>query len=561
MKRVIDNIELYAVFFMLLPLCLLLGCGVMWVFGMTILPILFPVCCVVAYFISLCLSKRKQQMASVVTIVGILLVTLLLSYLIHDSAYDSNWYHQQSIAALTEGWNPIYQHHYDPMGDNQKYMWVDHYAKGQETICATIVSTFGNMETGKMGNFFLPLSGFFFCMLAIRKKFSAWSGKKVFLAAVIIAFPPVIWNQLFTYYIDFVLYPIVIIALCSVLLYKNDRLQFGVVMASMVAISISVKFNLFMWTGLLYAGIFVYMLAKKNYALTRTTIAIGVVVSVVSLFSFAFNPYITNVIHHHTPFYPLLGGGNEIDIMSHVEPGAFKGLSATEKIVAADLSRPMTQTQATELQCPYGGYKLGNISACGSVDVKLGGAGLFWIDALILSLFVFVISKSYRKREGITCIVISVLFITTQFVVPGGWFYRYVSYIYLIPILLLFASEEQIKKRWLNWIKRCAYVLLLLNSIVGMTASASAAIVCNQIEDYYIKCINASDKPCYQSGMFGFVRKIKPEKRYLNIENEEIERIPILPTRKAIGIKYENLNREVETTFIQDLLLKKGVLK
>ena len=103
------------------------------------------------------------------------------------------------------------------------------------------------------------------------------------------------------------------------------------------------------------------------------------------------------------------GGGNEIDIMSHVEPGAFKGLSTAEKIVAADLSRPMTQTQATELQCPYGGYKLSNISACGSFDLKLGGAGLFWIDALILALDVFVISKSYRKREGITCIVISIL--------------------------------------------------------------------------------------------------------------------------------------------------------
>lgn len=309
MRKVFDNIELYAVFFMLLPLCLLIGCGVMWVFGMTILPILFPVCCVVAYFLSLRLSKRKQQMASVVTIVGILLVTLLLSYLIHDSAYDSNWYHQQSIAALSEGWNPIYQHHYDPMGDNENYMWVDHYAKGQETICATIVSTFGNMEIGKMGNFFFPLSGFFFCLMAIRKRFAAWRSRKIFIAAAITAFPPVIWNQVFTYYIDFVLYPIVLIALCSILLYENDRLKFGVVMASMVAISISVKFNLFMWTGLLYAGIFVYMLAKKNYALTRTTIATGVVVSVFSLFSFAFNPYITNVIHHQTPFYPLLGGG------------------------------------------------------------------------------------------------------------------------------------------------------------------------------------------------------------------------------------------------------------
>ena len=561
MRKVFDNIELYAVFFMLLPLCLLIGCGMTWVLGMTILPILFPVCCVVAYLLSLRLSKRKHQMGSVVTLVGILLVTLLLSYFIHDSAYDSNWYHQQSIAALSEGWNPIYQHHYDPMGDNRNYMWVDHYAKGQETICATIVSTFANMEIGKMGNFFLPLSGFFFCLMAIRKRFIEWSDKKIFMAAIITAFPPVIWNQVFTYYIDFVLYPIVLIALCSILLYENDRLKFGIVMASMVAISISVKFNLFMWTGFLYAGIIVYLLTKKNYVLTRTTFFTGVIVSVVSLFSFAFNPYITNIIHHQTPFYPLLGGGNKIDIMSHVEPGAFKGLSAAEKIVVADLSRPMTQTQATELQCPYGGYKFSNISACGSVDVKLGGAGLFWIDALILALVVFVISKSYRKREGITCIVISALFISTQFVVPGGWFYRYVSYIYLIPILLLFASEEDIKKRWLKWIKRCAYILLLLNSIVGLMASAGAAIVCNQIEDYYVKCINASDKPCYQSGMFGFVRKIKPEKRCLNIENEEVERIPILPTREAIGIKYENLNREVETTFIQDLLLKKGVLK
>ena len=174
--------------------------------------------------------------------------------------------------------------------------------------------------------------------------------------------------------------------------------------------------------------------------------------------------------------------------MSHVEPESFKGLSAAEKIVVADLSRPTTGSQATELQCSYGGYKLGNISACGSVDVKLGGAGLFWIDALILALVVFVISKSYRKREGITCIVVSALFITTQFVVPGGWFYRYVSYIYLIPILLLFASEDKINKKWLTWVKRFAYVLLFLNSIVGLTASVGAAIVCNQIEDYYVKC-------------------------------------------------------------------------
>lgn len=560
MKKIYDSCEFFAMFFMLLPTVLLVICGIVWVMRITIFPLLFPIGVVVAYVLAIRLTHRSLNSRVIIPVVGTLLLLVAMCFMINDTSWDGYAYHQPGIAALSEGWNPVYQHHYDPNGDNMKYIWVDHYAKGQETICATIAATFGNIETGKAGNFFLPISGFFFCLLAIGRKFLQWNnGKKVFVS-FIVAFPPIIWNQVFTFYIDFVLYPIIVIAFCSVLIYENDKLRFGVVMASVVSVSIAVKFNIFMWTGLLYTGILSYMLIKRRYGMTRVVFFVGTATCVVSLFSFAYNPYITNTLDHKNPFYPLLGG-QSIDIMTHVEPEAFKGLSAVEKVFVSDFSRPTGQLKAEKLQCPYSGYKLSNLSACGSADARLGGAGLFWVDCLLLSIIIFITTKTYKRRESGIYLLISTLFIATQFILPGGWFYRYVSYIYLIPMLLLFASEDVIKKKWQLWAKRLTYTLLFFNSLAGLTVSVGMAIVQNQIEDYYVKCINASDKPCYQSDVFGFVRKITPEKRHLNIKDGEIERIPHLPTSGMTGIKYENLNRNVKTTFMQDLLLEKGILK
>ena len=40
-----------------------------------------------------------------------------------------------------------------------------------------------------------------------------------------------------------------------------------------------------------------------------------------------------------------------------------------------------------------------------------------------------------------------------------------------------------------------------------------------------------------------------------------MEQIPLLPTKVRIYLDYKALGRNVPTTFIQDILLKKGVLK
>ena len=559
------NIKEYlAMELLLLPIILLLVSGLMWIVGGTLAAWVFPIGVMASFLLVYVLEgKRKMSFLPLAIVMGIILVIGTLCYLVHDPAYDSNWYHQPGIYLLSHGWNPIYQHHSMNIGDPSANMWIDHYAKGQETICATIVACVGDMEVGKLGNFFLPISAFLFSLLSLQKMFGDWSCKKQWLIAFVVAFPPIIWNQLLSFYIDFNLYSIVLIGFCSMILYREDKVKFLAIFVCLTVMAISVKFNMLMWFGLLYMGFMIvyWRIGKRN--MVGQIIVCGIAAALVSIFTFSFNPYITNTIDHHSPVYPLMGGQDKVDIMSNVEPESFHNYNNVEKILVADFSRPTTGSQSQSYQFPYGGYPLKNLTACGSVDAKLGGTGLLWIDALILSVVILCLTRSYRTKKGKLALGLSLIFFATQFIVPGGWFYRYVSYIYLVPILLLFASENKTVSTKIIVLRKLTYGFLLVNSLIALGATFATTLVANQIEDYYVKCINHSDKPCYSSNLFGFVRKIDPNKRKLATvqPSKKMEQIPLLPTRVRIYIDYDAINRNVETTFVQNLLLKKGVLK
>lgn len=558
-------VQLGAFTFLLMPILILLMAGMSWVLKLEIFCYIFPISLVICLGLSLAYSKAKGCIVKLFPCCVILGLTLiaLFCYLLKDPAFDSNWYHQPGIYLLSHGWNPIYEHHSMKLVDESSRMWVDHYAKGQETICASIVAFTGNMEMGKLGNFFLPLSSLFFTILALSKVFEDWSKKKVGILAFVIAFPPVIWNQILSYYIDFNLYSIVLIAFCSMILYREDKVKFLTIFVCLLALAISVKFNMLMWFGLLYLSFIVYFWKQGKRGMVGKIVSYGIGATIVSILTFSFNPYITNTMDHHSPVYPLMGAQANVDIMSIVEPESFDKYNNLEKILVADFSRPTTGSQSQVYQFPYGGYPLKNLTACGSVDAKLGGAGLFWIDALLLALLVFGFARGHKTKRGKGMIALSLAFFATQFLVPGGWFYRYVSYIYLVPILLLMATEGKLLGKNIVRLRKLTYGLLLINCLVAMGATLATTIVANQIEDYYVKCINHSDKSCYSSDLYGFVRKIEPAKRTLGLSkpSKTMEQIPLLPTRVRIYLDYGALNRDVKTNFIQELLLKKGVLK
>lgn len=555
--------EALGFFFLITPFTLLVISGITWVLGGSISCMIFPAGVIISLLSANLLVFHKQLNWKMFTIA---LCTLAFFYITSvtfwDSSYDGNAYHQPGIWLLANGWNPVHQHHSSLLDWTEQAMWIDHYAKGQETICATIYTTTGNIEAGKLGNLFLPLASLFFTISTLQKLFPTWRNIKLWTMAFVVAFPPIIWNQIMTFYIDFILYPLILIGLCSAILYRQNSLRFLLIMVVLVSMACSIKYNMCLWLGLLYLGILCYMFWRKNYQLAVKTILCGIGTLCLAMTTFSFNPYVTNTMDHGSPFYPLYGGDKNVDIMHHVEPYMFKNYNTLEKILVADFSRPTTQTQSTEFQNPYGGYKLKNLTACGSVDVKLGGGGFFWVDVFLISVLLLLLTKSYQEKTAKPLIFLTIVFFATQFIVPGGWFYRYVCYIYLIPILFLLCTEfREQQKTWVVRVRNIAYGLLMANSLIALCATASTTFICNQIEDYYVKCINNSSKPCFQSTSFGFLRKINPEHRKLQVEGEELERIPLLPTRRMTGIDYGAIDRNVPTTFVQDLLLKKGILK
>ena len=66
---------------------------------------------------------------------------------IWDYSYDGMAYHQVGIHSLMNGWNPFYEK------CPTDIIWVDHYAKGMETMSAIIAKAFGDIESGKAVNF------------------------------------------------------------------------------------------------------------------------------------------------------------------------------------------------------------------------------------------------------------------------------------------------------------------------------------------------------------------------------------------------------------------------
>lgn len=133
--------EFLAFALLFIPVSLLLISGLIWDLGINMGKFTFPIGLVVALVMNIFVLKEKHiEWSSLLILMFGIIVVSVLCYFIKDPAFDSNWYHQPGIYLLSHGWNPIYEHHSMMLVDESSKMWIDHYAKGQETICASIVA-------------------------------------------------------------------------------------------------------------------------------------------------------------------------------------------------------------------------------------------------------------------------------------------------------------------------------------------------------------------------------------------------------------------------------------
>lgn len=500
---------------LLIPFISLLLTTIYWFCHSTINATIFPLACLIAFILfylfrnNLSLTIKKIVSLSLISLLLILLF-VFISYIIYDYSYDGLGYHQNIIYSFLQGWNPIYKSN-SVFAFPSNELWVNHYAKGLETMAAVIAATFNNLECGKTINFMLISSSCFFAYDFIHDYLHNISIKKRVLISLLLSIAPIIVCQFFTFYIDWALYTLLLIL--GITLYRLEHTKKSFIeyfiLTIIVAYAFSIKFNIAFWICFVLLIYSVWLLLSKKYNIIKNGTIFVLIGLFIGVLCFSFNPYITNMLTGHHILYPLMGEGS-VDIMNGNTPGILKNKNRISSAFISLFSRP---NNLHPYSYPYKVSK-NNIIDSGKTDSRMGGFGLFFIEILVLSLIVFILSCKENKKAYYTYMVLLFILFCSLLILPSGWWARYVSFFYFFPCLCVLYSERYGMK--FPFLKNILLVLMVCNVLVSLAVASGGALMHRMRVDYYLELLDVSQPVRMRNENPSF--KYKLEERNIEVQ-------------------------------------------
>jgi 4-amino-4-deoxy-L-arabinose transferase-like glycosyltransferase len=269
-----------------------------------------PVSLVIALSVGIACARSAggrgwRQGGPALLAMAIILAGTAFSAFYFDLSWDGQWYHQTGIYALARDWNALGDPLREFPGIEGTELWVRHYAKGPWYFAAAVFDATGNVEWGKSINVLaLAASGLSVFAAALD---CGLTRARALMVALVLAFNPVVMSELTTFLVDAVMAGFLLVttaALFSYLRRPTPLLVWVVLLAS--AISINAKFTGLIFLCVIFAAGGVWCFWRRRERLVRylgvMTIALFVGTCVLG-----YNPYVTNTIFRHQPFYPALG--------------------------------------------------------------------------------------------------------------------------------------------------------------------------------------------------------------------------------------------------------------
>ncbi len=426
----------------------------------------FPLAVVIALVINYSVSRSMQSgfktfWLSIIGIAAVFIVSLLIANYFYDLSYDGQSYHQEAIFQLDNGWVPFY----NLLPDAVKYkIFIDHYAKGVEISQTAIYSITHHIETGKSTN--IMMLGAAFCLtFSYLLKLEKLSKAKCILLSLLITLNPVTINQLLTYYVDGQLATVLLcFIIAALLIVKEPKLHYFILLASIIIIAVNIKFTAIIYIALFSAAILAWAIFTKKPGLTKSLFITTFAAGIVGVFFIGFNPYVVNTTKFGHPFYPLMGD-HKIDIMSVQYPEGFKDKNPAAKFFIATFSHTYDKMPlVATLKVPLTVNKDDIIDAS-RVDAHIAGFGPFFSGILILSIALLVILYIQQKGDRgfknilylLLCVALSVA------IIAEAWWARYVPQLWIIPLIILIATELYPQKKYVKFARGVTYFLIVLN--------------------------------------------------------------------------------------------------
>ena len=418
------------------------------------------------------LAPQKRLWASGLAL-GVMGFSLAFSAWYFDLSFDGEWYHQAGIYAIARDWNPLA----DPMRGFISHfeLWVRHYAKGPWYVAAAIYDTTGLIEMGKSPTLLawaaMGLAAF---AAALDWGLSRWRAAAF---ALVVALNPVIMSELTTYLVDGIMIGFLVVVVAAVFS-GFRRPQPAVVWVGALAtiVCINTKFTGLVFLGFVFAAAWIWCAFQRREWLRRYTgwVVLTLLVATVGL---GYNPYVTNTIHRHQPFYPVLGSaefpslttqGKEGIIRSET-PKNFLNHNRVGRLVYATLGRPGN--------APYGGVRNAALMwpfAARWADLffyryhetRVAGFGPFFSGALIIG-FVLGVWLLFQPGPARWVAVLAVATIVGSLLISEHlWWPRYGPQLWLLPIVPALFVWWGTTSHWARGAAWALIALLVVNATI-----------------------------------------------------------------------------------------------
>ena len=432
----------------LFPIGIYLVASVFLILGLDINKGIVPIALTVEGVLMIYYLKRylKINVQTIYTAALIALSLLLFSFFtasyFYDFSFDGQWYHQDAIILLKNGWNPYYDHlinNAQASGLNANY--INHYPKAAWIVAASLYVFGGGIELAKASTLILFFSS---CFLSYHflKKWLGFSALSTLLIAGVTCASPVVIGQSLSFYVDGLMAACMLIFLLFLVDYcKEPRHFLRLIPLGLVLIFwVNLKF-----TALIYCVVFLFcgslwMVYQIKLAAIKPIITIGVFV-LLGVFLFGLPTYVQNTLTKGHPFYPLMGKNNEGKAIAEVQyPKNFFGKNRFEKLFLASfalpnytaaethpsIAKPLFTANVIKASIPY--YRNHQPVVMSPLGPLEGELLILLIPLVLFSLI------SYRKSWfyfGAGALLFSCV------IQPEFWNYRYAPQILFLIILLI----------------------------------------------------------------------------------------------------------------------------
>jgi hypothetical protein len=395
------------------------------------------------------------------SIAGIFIFSLWTANRFFDLSFDGQCYHASAITQLASGWNPIQQPWPESSGCSYP---VNFYPKGSWMISTTIYLLTDHFEQAKAINFWLLAAGGLLSLSALLRRPSISSIAAISLS-VLLCLNPVMIDQLLSLYNDGQLGALFLCLVALILLLVNDFDQYLLpAFGSVLILIANLKFTGAVYGVILASGVWLWFVLTKHPKIMQLTFAIAISI-LLSFFFVGYNPYVTNTIDRR---WEQALATTSVEINT---PENLREQNYLNRLIWSMFGESSSTTQPARLQAPFQFWK-DELQFYAFTDVRIGGFGPFFGEAIILTLLLAVlIFVGSRKRkitpDGKMIIYLTGLIMLTILINPEAWWARYVPQAWIVPVfVILFGITQGSKGNLIKALSILLFLLLFANSLL-----------------------------------------------------------------------------------------------